>query len=211
MNIVRDDSDRWRFLKLIKYLNDDNVPRNWERDIGPEQTRAGFARPTHWPKQNPYVSILAYCLMDNHFHLLLRENIESGVSKFMHRLGTSMSKYFNEKYGEQGTLFEGPYQARVVETDTQLQYLHAYIHVKNPFEQYPGGMQGAMKNFDQAFVWATRYAFAGLGEHKIRSALIDVGACEEILLQGESFRRYARDVIDGRRLPNDWDRVSIDV
>src|SRR3954466_5129667 len=83
MNIVRDEDDRWRFLKLVRYLNDANVPRNWERDIGPDLIRAGFDRPDHWPARDPYVSILAFCLMDNHFHLLVREQKEGGLSKFM--------------------------------------------------------------------------------------------------------------------------------
>src|ERR1700690_699572 len=100
MDIVRDDADRWRFLKLIRYLNDANVPRNWEREIGPDHVRRGFARPDTWGTAQPYVSVLAYCLMDNHFHLLMRERIDGGISKFMQRLCTSMSLYFNAKYGE---------------------------------------------------------------------------------------------------------------
>ncbi len=73
--IVRDEDDQWRFLKLLRYLNDANTPRNWERDIGPDNVRAGFSRPEHWGKEKPYVSVLAFCLMDNHFHLLVQERV----------------------------------------------------------------------------------------------------------------------------------------
>ncbi len=211
MNIVRDDDDRWRFLKLARYLNDDNVPRNWERDVGPDYIRRGFARPDHWPAPKPYVSILAYCLLDNHFHFLLRESVEGGIAKFMHRVGTSMSKCFNEKYGEQGTLFEGTYQARVVATDTQLQYLQAYIHVKNPLEKYPGGIRAAMRQFDNALEWLENYHFAGMTGSNNRSTLIDLDAYNEVLLNGKAFRDYSRDVMQGRRLPYDWERLSIDI
>jgi hypothetical protein len=207
MNIVRDDDDRWRFLKLIKYLNDENVPRNWERDIGPDQIKNGFERPRHWPKPQPYVSILAYCLLDNHYHFLLRENVEGGITKFMHRLGTSWSKSFNEKYAEKGTLFEGTYQARTVETDRQLQYLQAYIHVKNPLEKYPGGLELALSQLGDAFDWLETYRFAGF----TNSVLVDVQAIENILLTGREFRDFARDVMVGRRLPAGWDEISIDI
>lgn len=196
MNIVRDDDDRWRFLKLVRYLNDENVPRNWERDIGPNEMRGGFARPAHWPEAKPYVSILAYCLMDNHYHFLMRENVENGISKFMHRLGTSMSKYFNEKYDEIGTLFEGPYQIRVVTSDDHLQYLQAYIHVKNPLERYPGGLNHATQELSRAFEWVLAYQFAGLG--RLHSALLDEVACGHVLLEGAQFRRYALDVLVGK-------------
>lgn len=211
MDIVRDDGDRWRFLKLVRYLNDENVPRNWERDISPGDIRAGFARPKHWPIPKPYVSILAYCLMDNHYHFLLRENIEGGTSKFMHRLGTSMSKYFNEKYGEKGTLFEGPYKTRTVANDRHLQYLQAYIHVKNPLEKYPGGTSRALRDFDAAYEWAAQYEFAGLRQKEaIRSALLDITACTDILLDGTAFRNFAHDVISGRELLTDWEREILD-
>ena len=82
-NIVRDEADRWRFLRLLRYLNDESVPRNWEREIAPEHIRAGFTRPDQWNEPQPYVSILAYCLMDNHFHILLQERMENGIAKFM--------------------------------------------------------------------------------------------------------------------------------
>jgi hypothetical protein len=212
MNIVRDDDDRWRFLKLVKYLNDENVPRNWDRDIGPDHIRQGFARPENWPQSKPYVSILAYCLMDNHFHFLLREEVDGGIKKFMHRLGTSMSKYFNEKYSEQGTLFEGRYRARVIDTDEYLQYLQAYIHVKNPLEKYPGGLARALREYDRAFTWAQRYVFAGLGRDSGRSsALLNSTLCDELLLGERDLRGFARDVLLGRQLPEDWEELVIDI
>ena len=211
MNIVRDDNDRWRFLKLVKYLNDDNVPRNWERDIGPDHVRQGFARPENWPNPKPYVSILAYCLMDNHFHFLLREEIEGGIAKFMHRLGTSMSKYFNEKYAEQGTLFEGRYQARVVDSDRHLHYLQAYIHVKNPLEKYPGGICEALREFDRAFNWVQQYNFSGLARaSESGSALLNNSLCDDLALTEKGLREFARDVLLGKQLPDDWEMVIID-
>lgn len=212
MHIVRDEDDRWRFLKLLRYLNDADAPRNWERDITPENIRDGFSRPDHWKKPRPYVSVLAYCLMDNHFHLLLQERTEGGIAKFMQRLGTSMSAYFNARYGESGTLFQGSYKARTVKTDRQLQYLAAYINVKNPFERYPGGLERAAQEFDAAFAWAQEYPFSSLRDYATtpRSSLLDVSAALKVLEHGAPFKRFARDVIYGKVDIDDADILIAD-
>lgn len=77
------------------------------------------------------VDIGAYCLMQNHFHLLVREKMDKGVSTFMQKLLTSYSMYFNTKYKRSGGLFEGPFRATYVNNDEYLKYLFAYIHL-NP-------------------------------------------------------------------------------
>lgn len=198
-NIVRDDTDRWRFLRLLRYLNDQNVPRNWDRDITPEHIHAGFERPDSWPEQKPYVSILAYCLMDNHFHLLVQGKDERGISEFMQRLCTSMATFYNTKYRERGSLFQGPYRARVVDSDVYLQYLAAYIQVKNPFERYPAGLREAVRFFDDAYEWARRDPFTSLGDYlgTRRAALIDLNAVNEVF-ESDNFMSFARDVIEGK-------------
>jgi REP element-mobilizing transposase RayT len=193
MDIVRDDADRWRFLKLLRYLNDANVPRNWERDINKDHIRDGFKRPTQWKSAEPYVSIVAYCLMDNHFHLLLQERIDGGVAKLMQRLCTSMASTYNLKYQETGTLFQGSYHARTIQDDAQLQHLAAYIHVKNPFQRYPGGIKKAIEEYDAAYEWAVRDPFCGLGE----AILID-RSTSAILLSDIELRRYAWDMLSRR-------------
>jgi hypothetical protein len=199
-DIVRDDNDRWRFLRLVRYLNDDNVPRNWERDITNEHILEGFSRPDMWDEQAPYVSVLAYCLMDNHFHLLVQEKVEGGISKFMQRLCTSMSLHFNTKYKEKGTLFQGAYKARTVDSDEYLQYLVAYIQVKNPFERYPGGVQNAVREFDAALEWVMQDPFNSLADYlgMRQSALLDHVLVDDIFENQHSFSAFARDVIEGK-------------
>ncbi|MEK7586584.1 MAG: transposase [Patescibacteria group bacterium] len=77
------------------------------------------------------VEIGCYCLMPNHFHLLIREKEENGISLFMKKLLTGYSMYFNIKYQRTGKLFEGPFKAKHVADDDYLRYLFAYIHL-NP-------------------------------------------------------------------------------
>ncbi len=195
--IVRDDNDRWRFLKLMHYLNDANVPRNWERDISREHILQGFARPPEWPKANPYVSILAFCLLDNHFHILVQEMQDEGISRYMQRLCTSMSLHSNSKYGERGTLFQSAYLARTVENDVYLQYLSAYIQVKNTFELAPNMHE---KNFDALFSWAQNYPFASLIDYagKRTAQIIRHSVAQEIFPSFSEFESFARDMVAGR-------------
>ncbi len=69
------------------------------------------------------VDIGTYCLMPNHFHLLIRERRENGISLFMHRLSTAYTMYFNIKNNRTGSLFEGVFKAQHVNTDEYLKYL----------------------------------------------------------------------------------------
>lgn len=200
MDIVRDDSDRWRFLRLLRYLNDENAPEHWDRDITPEHVRNGFLRPDSWFEQRPYTSILAYCLMDNHFHLLVQEKKEGGISKFMQRICTSMSMYFNTKYKEKGTIFQGAYKSRTVDSDDYLQYLVAYIKIKNPLERYPQGFQDAARSFDEAFEWALSDPFSSLGDYMgtRKSPLLDHELMRDIFTEHKSFKDFARDMVEGK-------------
>jgi putative transposase len=77
------------------------------------------------------VDIGAYCLMPNHFHTLVREKIEGGISKYMLKLMTSYSMYFNKKYKRTGKLYEGTFKSIHVNSDRYLKYLYSYIHL-NP-------------------------------------------------------------------------------
>src|SRR5690606_36166474 len=79
------------------------------------------------------VEIGAYCLMPNHFHILLKSKEDDGISKFMNKLGTSYSMYFNRRYERTGILFQGRYKAKHVESDEYLKYLFSYSHL-NPIK-----------------------------------------------------------------------------
>lgn len=79
------------------------------------------------------VDIGAYCLMPNHFHILVREKMENGISMFMQKVMTGYTMYFNKKYKRSGSLFGGTFKARHVYGDEYLKYLFAYIHL-NPIK-----------------------------------------------------------------------------
>lgn len=83
------------------------------------------------PKKDNLVAIGAFCLMPNHFHLLLKEITEGGISRFMLKLQTAYSMYFNTKNERSGALWQGIFRAEHVDEDQYLKYLFSYIHL-NP-------------------------------------------------------------------------------
>lgn len=85
------------------------------------------------------VDIICYCLMPNHFHFLLRQIKEGGITEFISKVSNSYTKYFNTKHKRIGPLFQGEFKAVPIETDMQLLHVSRYIHL-NPF------VSGLVKN-----------------------------------------------------------------
>lgn len=162
LDIVRDTHDHNRFPGLLFYLNDSYSDPNWLKTT---KTFQQLQRPDYWPERVPLVRILAWTLLPNHFHLLLEEIRDNGISKFMQRLCGSMSMASNAKYSEKGSLFQGSYKSRTVDTDNHLSYLPFYVQVKNVLELYPGGLKAALHNFDDAWQWASRYPFSSFAPY----------------------------------------------
>lgn len=200
MPITGDKEDRFRFLKLLYYMNDEYLDMNWYRI----DRRDLFFRPESWPKRKPLVAILAYTLMPNHLHLLLKEIREGGVTGFMQKLGQSMTNHHNEKYDEKGSIFQGAYRGRTIDSDEYLRYVAAYIMVKNVFELYPkGGLRGATEGFEDAWKWGTSYRFSSLGDYAGTNQLpiLERGMIADVFSSVREFKNFARDVIDGGKWP----------
>lgn len=77
------------------------------------------------------VTIINFCLMPNHFHLTLRQELEDGIKKFIQKVTNSFAHYYDVKYKNKGHVFEGNFKAVRVEDDEQLLHLSRYIHL-NP-------------------------------------------------------------------------------
>lgn len=108
---------------------------------------------------NGLVDILSYCLMSNHFHLLLFQKKADIIDKLMQSLGTRYSMYFNQKYKRVGPLFQGIYKGVVVETDEQLLHLSRYIHYQASYSKsqllrkpYPSSYPNYLGKINQEWV-----------------------------------------------------------
>lgn len=101
-----------------------------------------------------YVELVSFCLMQNHFHLILREVQAKGIARYMQRVLNSYTKYYNTKYDTSGHLFQGPYKAVHVVDNEQLVYLSTYIH-RNPRE-LPD-----WKNKEGGYEWSSYQDYIG--------------------------------------------------
>ena len=197
--IVRTEDDRLRFVRSLYLLNEKYKNENWDRQTA---ELAMFERPASWPEREQLTSILGWVLMPNHFHLLLKEIVPGGVAKFMQRLCGSMSTHFNAKYKEKGSIFQGGYRGRTVDTDGYLRQVMPYIMVKNVFELYPHGFAEALGNFDSAWGWAAgEYVFSSLPEYARQREwpIVEKDLVAELFPNAKSFKKHAREILLSRK------------
>lgn len=113
-------------------------------------------------KRERLVDILGFVLMDNHFHLVLRQKIDGGIVKFMHKLETAYAMRFNKKYDRVGHLIQGNFKAVSVTTDEQFSYLLYYIHL-NPLDKVSREWRsGFLRDFHQAMTFLYEYKWSSL-------------------------------------------------
>ena len=124
-----DTRDYQRFLELL-YLANDELPLR-RNDIGIRK----FEEVLKILRGKKLVAIGAFCLMPNHFHLVLKEVSEGGITAFMRKMGTAYTMYFNARHERMGNLFLKPFQSRYVSTDRYFQHLINYVHC-NPAVLY---------------------------------------------------------------------------
>ena len=130
-NIFENSQDYQVFLKNLKEaLSSPPKPE----DVKITFTLQGFPfkgvprLPKNFSKE---IDLLAYCLMPNHFHLLIRQTNPGSMQSFLTSISTRYSMYFNKKYSRVGTLFQGPYKAVLVNDESYILHLSRYIHL-NP-------------------------------------------------------------------------------
>lgn len=125
--IFHDKQDYSHFLSTLSFYLEEN-PKTKFSAVSKKQCHEILSRE---PKQ-ALVEILAYCLMPNHFHLIIKQLIENGITTFIRRSSNSYAHAYNMRYNRVGTIFQGRFSAILVENDEQLLHLSRYIHL-NPF------------------------------------------------------------------------------
>lgn len=177
--IFRESADYQRFQALM-YLSNSHerfVFRELETDL--IYTLAGG---------QALVRIEAYCLMPNHFHILLTPVIPAGASQFMKKLSTAYSMYFNKKYERSGSLFEGPFKSQHADTDEYLKYLFAYIHLNPVKLRQPLWREEGIKNLEQAFTFLRDYSFSSYPDLSIGETYEK--RAESAILNSDLFSSY---------------------
>jgi len=185
-----DIEDKNRFLKLL-FLCNGTAPVDF-RELPEGETFGEMER------GEALVDIGAYVLMPTHFHLLIKEKQEGGISKFMSKLSTAYSMYFNKKYERIGCLFVGSFKAKHADKDEYLKYLFAYIHL-NPIKIIdPLWKQNGINDFDGAkgfletYRYSSYYDYTGLERQ------------ESLILNKFAFPDYFENLNNFKIFINEW-------
>lgn len=191
--IFTDERDRWRFLMLLFVCNSEQTIHL--SDYGQKDVAEIFSI----NRGKTLVDIGAYCLMSNHFHLLIREKVAGGISLFMQKLLTAYTMYFNKKHTRRGSLFEGTFMAKPVADDEYLRYLFAYIHL-NPVKTIDPQGWGGKKIADRSV------AREFLQNYRFSSYQFYLGQCrmEDEIVARATFPEYFSELKDFEQFIDEW-------
>lgn len=141
--IFEDEMDYKTFLKYLKEAL--SIPPESQSVLNPNKVKAvtihktdlqgatlqEFVRPViNFSKT---IDMIAYCLIPNHFHFIIKQNGDHDIKRFMQSVITRYSMYFNRKYDRVGKLFQGHYKGVLITNENYLLHLSRYIHL-NPAE-----------------------------------------------------------------------------
>lgn len=161
-----------RFLKILAYYQIE----------GPKPRFSRFDPQIHAiDLDKKIVKIVCFCLMSNHFHLVLKQTKDNGITEFLGKISNSYTRYFNTKNGRVGPIFQGEFKSVLVENNEQLLHLSRYVHL-NPL------VSGITKELG-SYRWSSYLEYLGLSNTNLCSK-------EIILDQFKSPDDYKKFVVD---------------
>ena len=158
-NLFIDSSDYIRFVHNLYQFNDSAPATVIERR---DAHNVGFTKPYI---REVLVEIHGWCLMKNHYHLLLSECVEGGISLFLRKLNVGYANYFNERYERKGTLFQGRTKKVPIEREAHFLYILHYTNL-NPLDYLTGAEQwrvrskSGIRNATQALAYLEKYRWS---------------------------------------------------
>jgi putative transposase len=174
-SIFQEHVDYMRFMHDIYEFNDENFVAGSNirfscrkpRGVGEKSINLLFIENKDKKPRKLLVDILAFCLMPNHYHFILRQKIEGGITKFMQKLGTGYTMYFNQKNERVGSLFQGSFKAKHINQQEYFDYLLFYLHF-NPLdlieEDWRGGEAkdySKLKDYLDDYRWSSHLDYSG--------------------------------------------------
>ncbi len=137
-SIVKDAKDSDRFIESIRFFNSKQpIISLREIIIANNQTKK---------VADPLVEVICCCLNPNHFHLLVKEINEGGISEFMKRLGGGYTWYFNNRHKRSGSLFQGTFKSVHIKSNEQLLHVSAYVNLNDRGHKISGLTAGMVRS-----------------------------------------------------------------
>jgi len=192
-NIFLNENDYLRFIVLLYLCN------NTEPVVLKDLLTQGRSLEDIFQieRKETIINIGSYCLMPNHFHLLLKEKKEGGIVNFMRKVGTAYSMYFNKKNERTGRLFESTFKANLADRDDYLKYLFAYIHLNSIKLIEPEWKEKGIKDFERAKKFLNNYQWSSYGYYTGQREV-------DTILTPEEFPEYFKNNKEFSDFVEDW-------
>lgn len=182
--IFTSKNDYERFVSIL-YLSNNTKNIRFENIQRGKRGQALLTKVFEVERDEALVSIASYCLMPNHFHLLVRQNMDGGITRFMQKLITAYTMYFNSKHERNGVLFQGKFKSKFVQDDSYLKYLLAYINL-NPYK----------------FTQPGKYTYSSFldftGEKRLENKLLDTNVLPKYFPKPEDFVKEMQEWLNYR-------------
>lgn len=123
-NVFEDKQDFFQFIQMLDHFNQEESLGSMEKYKYPKNIKQRGLT-------SLLVEIIAYCLNNNHYHLILKQVADNGISKLMQKIGTGYTMYFNQKNDRVGSLFAGTFKSKHIDTDTYLNHVGVYVNLNN--------------------------------------------------------------------------------
>ena len=192
-DIFMDKYDYDRFLLLLDICNS-SLPIE-VREVMKEKDIGGL---TSGDKEETLADIGVWCLMPNHFHILLKEKSGIGITKFIQKLSTAFTMYFNNKYERNGSLFQGTFKAKHIEKDEYLKYLFSYIHL-NPVKLIQSDWkEKGIEDIENAKDFLNNYEYSSYRDY------INPNSSESRIINEKAFPEYFKSKNDFNNNLFDW-------
>jgi len=186
--IFSDDKDRERFQSLL-YLCNSREPVVYRLIQGSTLYEQNVGK--------KIVAIGAYILMPNHFHLLVKEIAEDGITDFMRKITTAYSMYFNKKYERVGPLLQGTFKAEHITRDEHLKYLFAYIHlnivkfIEPKWKEQGIKDQKKIRDYLESYKFSSYFDYCDKERHE--STVLSKGEFPEYFSETNSFKKFIQE------------------
>jgi len=150
------------------------------------------------------VDIFAYTLMPNHFHLVIRQKVDGGISTFMKKLATAYSMYFNLKYDHSGVLFQGRFKSRHVGNEAYFRYIFSYVHLNSLDLFEPSWEEKGIRDLNGARSYVNSYPYSSFfdysGNDRAEKVLLSLSQAPEFLTTQNDLEILLQSFNQGRSL-----------
>ncbi len=213
--LFRNEKDYFRMIHDLFEFNDENPTSSNYRHISvnpnmPRNVLGILGR----RKRKLLVEILAFCLMPNHVHLLVRQSREGGISKFMRKIGAGYGIYYNNKYKRSGHIFQGRYRIVHIKNQEQLKTVFVYIHT-NPVsiivpswkEKGIDNIEEAIKFLEEKYKW---FSYPDYLQKKNFPSLTSREFLTKVMDESEGCRRFVEGWLRFKKELTDFKDITIE-